>query len=166
MTDRQKDMIFGCLMLGFGLIWTWLVWSTIPPAFDSTSVGPRAFPLGFGFILIGLSIVLLVHSAARDNDNSGLDVPAEADTPLIRRIRWGAMALVLIETCAYGFLLEKIGFLLATPLVVLAVMVVNLRIRSLRLLAGMSIGLTLGCWLIFQKLMGIYLASGSWINLW
>jgi hypothetical protein len=33
------------------------------------------------------------------------------------------------------------------------------------MLLGMSIGITLFCWLIFEKALGIYLANGSWINL-
>ena len=72
---------------------------------------------------------------------------------------------MLVEISAYGFLLKTTGFVIATPIVVLFVMLVNLRIRSVRLLLGMSVGLTLSCWLIFEKVLGIYLANGSWINL-
>jgi len=44
-------------------------------------------------------------------------------------------------------------------------MVVNLRVRSPRLLAGMVFGVTFGCWLVFEKIFGIYMANGMWINL-
>jgi putative tricarboxylic transport membrane protein len=27
------------------------------------------------------------------------------------------------------------------------------------------LGVTVSCWLIFEKALGIYLANGSWINL-
>ena len=74
-------------------------------------------------------------------------------------------ALLLIEISAYGYLLKTIGFVIATPIVVLFVMFINLRIRSVKMLLGMSIGITLICWLIFEKALGIYLANGSWINL-
>ncbi|MDO6588417.1 tripartite tricarboxylate transporter TctB family protein [Salipiger sp. 1_MG-2023] len=165
MTDRHKDLIFGGLLLGLGLTWTGLVWSTIPPAFDAYSIGPRAFPLTLGFILVGLCMVLLVHRAAREHDNSGTDVPAETDTALSRRIMWLPLALITVEICAYGYLLDKIGFLLATPLVILAILALNLRCGKPKVLVGMALGVTVGCWLIFDKLMGIHLASGSWINL-
>jgi putative tricarboxylic transport membrane protein len=71
----------------------------------------------------------------------------------------------LIEISAYGFLLKTCGFVIATPIVVLFVMLVNLRITSPKLLLGMSLGVTVSCWLIFEKALGIYLANGSWINL-
>jgi hypothetical protein len=69
------------------------------------------------------------------------------------------------EIALYGYLLEKIGFVLATPIVVLLVMIVSLRVRSIPKLLGMSLGLTVGCWLIFKKILGIYLANGIWLNL-
>jgi len=54
---------------------------------------------------------------------------------------------------------------LATPAIVLLVMLVNLRVRSVTKLLAMALGLTVGCWLIFEKVLGIYLANGIWMNI-
>jgi len=37
--------------------------------------------------------------------------------------------------------------------------------RSPLRIGAMSVGVTFACWLIFGKILGVYLATGSWINL-
>ena len=78
---------------------------------------------------------------------------------------WIPAIIVMLEIILYGFLLEKIGFVLATPLVIILVMVLSLKIRSIKKILIMSFGLTATCWIIFEKIFGIYLANGLWINL-
>ncbi|MGB7243087.1 MAG: tripartite tricarboxylate transporter TctB family protein [Sulfitobacter sp.] len=159
MTDHKRNYVIGCLLLILSVVWIWLVIDTIPAGFGEGDIGPRAFPLMFGLCLGGLSVLLLLKSLLNglrnQTENSLYQLP----------IHWLPAALLLIEISAYGYLLKTVGFVIATPIVVLFVMVVNLRIRSAKMLLGMSIGITLLCWLIFEKALGIYLANGSWINL-
>ena len=165
MTDSGKEYALSFVLLAVGLVWVSLVWSTIPPAFDEGTVGPRAFPLVLGLILVTLTLILLGFTVTRSRTTRKCAISSGKVLSEYPKIEWLPALLLTAEICAYGFLLEKIGFLLATPIVVLAVMGLNLRIRSPKRLLGMAFGLTVGCWLIFQKVMGIYLASGTWINL-
>lgn len=165
MTDTGKEYVLSTVLLAVGVVWVALVWSTIPPAFDEGTVGPRAFPLALGLILIALTALLLFFTVSRSRNRPKRLAPSGEVITEYRKIEWVPALLLTAEIVLYGVLLEKIGFLLATPVVVLSVMVLNLRIRSPRRLLGMSLGLTVGCWLIFQKVMGIYLATGTWINL-
>jgi hypothetical protein len=150
------------VFLVIACIWIWLVSTTIPGGFGGGDIGPRAFPLTFGIALAILSALLIFQSlrAAPESD----PVPEIPDEP-VARTAWLPAALVLVEICLYGFLLQKVGFVIATPIIILLIMLANLRVRSIKLLLGMSIGLTLGSWLIFEKVLGIYMANGSWINL-
>lgn len=166
MTDRKKDIVLSIAVLLLAATWTWLVLSTIPPGFGDGDIGPRAFPLAFGLILLALAAILFLKSWTSSRAVSDLAAPPdETGSPITQTIHWLAALLLLGEIVLYGVLLEKLGFLLATPVVIVLVMALNLRIRSFRHLLGMSLGLTLACWLIFEKLLGIYLASGTWINL-
>ncbi|WP_212526067.1 tripartite tricarboxylate transporter TctB family protein [Actibacterium sp. MT2.3-13A] len=165
MTDRRKDTVFSCVMFLLAGAWTWQVLSTIPPGYGDGDIGPRAFPLAFGLILLALAALLFVTSWPPDREDLCVVAPGGKEVQLSQKIHWLPSALLLGELVLYGFLLEKLGFLIATPVVILLVMMLNLRIRSLRRLFGMSLGLTLGCWLVFEKLLGIYLASGTWIDL-
>lgn len=162
MTSRNHNIVLGIILLFLSGGWIWLVIDTIPGGFGDGDIGPRAFPLMFGIILAVLSVLLLLKTMLRASDVQPAADPEDGDRQITN---WLGAALMLVEISAYGFLLKTTGFVIATPIVVLFVMLVNLRIRSVRLLLGMSVGLTLSCWLIFEKVLGIYLANGSWINL-
>lgn len=162
MTDHKRNYVIGFLLLILSFVWIWLVIDTIPTGFGEGDIGPRAFPLMFGLCLSGLSVLLLLKALLNGPRNeTELSLTAEYQLP----IHWLPAVLLLMEISAYGYLLKTVGFVISTPIVVLFVMFVNLRIRSVKMLLGMSIGITLLCWLIFEKALGIYLANGSWINL-
>ncbi len=162
MTDHRRNYVIGFMLLILSVVWTWLVIDTIPTGFGEGDIGPRAFPLMFGLCLGFLAVLLLLKSylsGAKYETEDGL----AAEHQLV--IQWLPAALLLIEISAYGYLLKTVGFVIATPIVVLFVLIVNLRVRSPKMLLGMSVGITLVCWLIFEGALGIYLANGSWINL-
>ncbi|MEJ2432153.1 MAG: tripartite tricarboxylate transporter TctB family protein, partial [Pseudolabrys sp.] len=66
----------------------------------------------------------------------------------------------------YGLLLEPLGFIPSTILVVAAIMIFVLRLRTPIAIAAMAIGLSLGCYLVFGKLLGTYLPPGTWITIY
>lgn len=165
MTNRAQDIVLGAALVVLAAIWTWLVIDTIPPGFGDGEIGARAFPLTFGIMLLTLAAALLLRLLLSRGADPAADSVTDAEMPEVQRLCWLPALILLGEIVLYGFLLEKIGFILATPIVVLLVMLVNLRVLSLPKLLGMSLGLTVGCWLIFEKVLGIYLANGTWINL-
>lgn len=159
MTNRFQDLVLGATLVVLAVVWTWLVIDTIPPGFGDGEIGARAFPLAFGIILLALAALLILRQLlSRDGIR-------ETDFPENPSLRWMPALVLLAEIGLYGFLLEKIGFVLATPVIILLVMLVNLRVRSLKKLLATALCLTVGCWVIFEKVLGIYLANGTWINL-
>lgn len=165
MTNRIQDTVLGVSLLVLAGCWIWLVIDTIPPGFGDGEIGPRAFPLSFGLILLALTILFLLRLFLRRNAGPNGDGTVDAETPAVDRPSWLTALTVLGEIALYGYLLEKTGFLLATPAIVLLAMILSLRVRSVPKLLGMSLGLTVGCWLIFEKVLGIHLANGIWVNL-
>lgn len=161
MTKRTQDTVLGIALLLLAVVWSWLAVTTIPDS--STGVGPRAFPLAFGLILAALSAILLIRTLMHADAPEELEDSAGEGATDGRR--WMVVALVVAEVVAYGLVLKYIGFVLATPVIVIAVMFVNMRERSLRKLVLTPAAITLGCWVIFEKLLGIYLANGIWLNI-
>lgn len=168
MTHNMRDIVLSLALLILATVWTYIVIDTIRPGFGHGDIGPRAFPMVLGFILAGLSVLLLFRalplrrsppSTHTGNARVGdLEIEPAAG-------RWGSTILVAIEIAGYGFLLQKIGFVLATPVLLLFVLIVHLRITSWKIVLGTTLGITLGCWLIFKKILGIYLATGTWFNI-
>lgn len=166
MTSSARDIALSVSLLALAVIWTWLVIDTIRPGFGHGDIGPRAFPMVLGIILGGLSVLLLIRTVALRRDDSKVAGTGDVDAMDEESTsRWGSMVLVALEISVYGFLLQKLGFLIATPLLILFVLVIHLRLTSWKTIIGMTLGMTLGCWLFFEKLLGIYLANGSWFNI-
>lgn len=162
MTSRRNNTVLGCLLLVLSGVWIWLVVDTIPAGFGDGDIGARAFPLMFGICLAGLSVLLLIQAFRR---KQGQAVPTGQETDPHQKIHWAQAGLLLVEISVYGYLLQTLGFVISTPIVVIFVMVVNLRIRSPKMLIALPIGITAISWVVFEKILGIYLANGSLINL-
>ncbi|MEJ6691302.1 MAG: tripartite tricarboxylate transporter TctB family protein [Paracoccaceae bacterium] len=162
MTDHARNYVVGLLLLTLSVVWTWLVIVTIPAGFGDGDIGPRAFPLMFGLCLGFLSVILLLKSLMNRQKVETARSLATEDQLIIH---WLPSALLLIELLGYGYLLKTVGFVISTPILVVFVMFINLRVRSVKMFLGMSIGITLVCWLVFEKVLGIYLANGWLINI-
>lgn len=163
MTSRRSDIILSTILLMVSALWCWGVVTTIPGAEDGSRLGARGFPLGLGLLLGGLSLIILLQSfrpASADNvdgDTAPPDISRGAEV-------WAIAATVGLLV-GYAALLEYTGFMIATALVVAAAVGPVLGIWRPKLILGMSVGLSLGIYLIFGKLLGVYLPYGKLINL-
>jgi len=157
-----RSRIAGIVLLAIALVWIALVYRTIAPG-QGGEVGPRAFPLFFGYVLAALSLILLVQSfwptakgAEDESDKTAAQLPGE----------WIAVVMTVGGLIVYGMLLEPFGFIPSTAFMVAVTMFFGLCVRSPVLLAGMAIGLSLGCYLVFGKLLGTYLPPGEIITIY
>mgnify|MGYP001449697750 CR=1 FL=1 len=165
MTSRVHDIVLSLVLILISILWTWLVIQNIPPGFGDGEIGARAFPLTFGVMLFILALILLLRQFIVFANQNKLNEINNSNIIEDKKLQWIPALIILGEIILFGFLLEKIGFVLATPVIIFLVMVFNLNIRSITKVFGMSLGLTLGCWIIFEKILGLYLANGLWINL-
>ena len=160
---RFSGRISGAILLAVALVWIVLVFQTIEPS-QGTEAGPRAFPLFFGVVLALLSGILLVQGfrpgapqgVVADSDDVGPLVPGELS----------AVVLTIGSLVVYGMLLEPFGFIPSTAFVVVALMVFGLRVRSPVTVGAMAIGLSLGSYLVFGKLLGVYMPPGHIITIY
>ena len=160
--ERRQDVIAGSILLLFAVGWTLTVWLTVPTGYG---VGPRAFPLWLGVALAVLSALLLLKGLIGPYD------PAESDAdddhgpsvPPSRRLWQVAVVCGLI--IGFGWLMPKIGFMLATAVTVAVTLVGPLGERRPLLVIGMAAGIALGAWLAFGKVLGAYMPTGTWISI-
>jgi putative tricarboxylic transport membrane protein len=158
MPTHLRDRVAAAVLLAAAVVWIILVYQTIEPS-QGLAAGPRAFPLFFGLALAALSLGLLVRS---------LLIPGVAEEPEIRAIpgELSSVVATIGSLVLYGLLLEPLGFIPSTVIVVAAIMVFVLRIRAPLQIAAMSFGLALGCYLVFGKLLGTYLPPGTVITIY
>jgi len=161
MSESLRNRISGAVLLSVALVWIVLVYQTITPG-QGGEAGPRAFPLFFGYVLAGLSLLLLVQGFWPSESEPAGDSDGHAALPR----EWVAVAMTVGGLVVYGLLLEPFGFIPSTAVVVTAFMIFGLRVTSPVLIAGMAIGLSLGCYLVFGKLLGTYLPPGEIITIY
>lgn len=162
MSVSKRDRITGLILLAFGLVWTVVVYWTIPAGQDDGAVGPRAFPLLLGLILSALAALMVVRSLHADAEaDRGEDETQRPVSWLEIKITLGVFLLLM----AYGFLMEKTGFLIATPIIVIMALAGLLALRRPVPILVFALCISVGSWLIFNKLLGTYLPLGSWISL-
>jgi len=154
--DRLDRWIGPCLML-LAVIWLWLAYTYIPGARSEAEAGPRAFPVLLGFVLLGLGAIVTVSAVLGSRR-----ARADKELPAVMRrevfIVAGTFALLML----YAFLLERVGFLISTPLMIVLAMRVLLRGPSWSLTLAIAAGTTLCCWLLFAVLLEAPLPRGSW----
>ena len=167
MTEKMSDLVLSGVLLLFAIGWTITVWCTIPGGFAPGDIGARGFPLVLGIALLLLAVSLGIKTwLAPEADDSGLveeDGPKEAGGD--GAFGGSGLLLVVIHITAFGFLMERLGFILTTILVVASMLFFCVGERKLWKLPIYGIGTALVCWLIFGKLMGVYLPQGAWIML-
>ena len=163
MTSRRPDIILSTILLVVSALWCWGVVVTIPGAEDGSRLGARGFPLGLGLLLGGLSLVILLQSLRPGAVETTSDEAAAADVS--RSVEVWAIAATVGLLVGYAALLEYTGFMIATALVVATAVGPVLGIWRPKLIIGMSVGLSLGIYLVFGKLLGVYLPYGKFVNL-
>ena len=161
MTAQGRDRLAGTILLVFAGLWCWGAVVMIPTGIGSGPVGPRGFPLGLGLLLAALSAMLVASSFARPRN-------ADAEEPEAGQlgVELWAVSSALAILVGYAALLYAAGFIIATAVTVVLALVLVLGKRDWRLIGGLSLGTALGGYVIFNKILGVYLPHGRWLDLW
>lgn len=159
----RSDRWLGPLLSALALGWLWLAYLYIPASSTPGEPGPRAFPNVLGCVLLLLGLVMTASGFAGRREASPGKTQADNDTaalPIKQELRvvLGTFGLLVL----YAFLMEKTGFLVSTPIVLVLAMAGILRMRRWRFIALMSGGTTLVCWTVFALLLRVPLPRGSW----
>jgi putative tricarboxylic transport membrane protein len=158
---QRVDRWLGLALVLFALAWSWVVVATIPPGWEGEP-GPRGFPLllgiGLGALGLYLSTSAFLGRADPGADQDRIEPVSRSEVRVV-----GLTILVLV---AYAFLLDKLGFLVATPIVVALALWLIVGQRSWARLLLLAAGVTIGSYLVFGVLMAAHLPEGAWLQFW
>ena len=112
---------------------------------------PGFFPFLGGCLLIGLALLLLAQGLRRRADSTRQ--PGEAIGTL-----WKP-AILIVSLCVYTAALDPLGYVLPT-LILVAVVLRVLGVTSWKILTLASLGLSVGAYVLFGRILGIDLPAG------
>ena len=115
------------------------------------SPGPGFFPFGSGFVLGGLALVIMINGWRKR--------VGERKAFWEERSRWPKVAMTLLLIFVYGLLLEPLGFLLTTFLIMGFLLRLIEPQRWRTVIAGAVLS-ALGSYLIFQVWLEVELPKG------
>lgn len=116
--------------------------------FASDRLGPAFFPRMLALTLAALALTLIVRAVSGRSDPSR--PPA---------VRLGVFAGLVAVLVIYAFLLPRIGFVLATPVLV-AGAIWLLGLRQWGYLVGTAVGVTAVLYLVFARTLHVLLPMG------
>lgn len=143
----MSERIFGGVLLLVSLAGIWIGWDLRPPV-SYEPVGPRAFPL-LVLALLGVCAVMLMREKTSDT--------VWAPPPVLRRI--GALFLIVLT---YALLFDKLGFIVATAL--MTIPVARFFGGSWKQSVAGGLGLGVGMFIFFDRLLDVALPTGLWLN--
>jgi len=130
----------------------WIMTASLPPSDNPRMPGPVFFPRVVAIIMVVLAVLMAVENV-RTNDNSKLfDL---ANPGLKRNVR------LFVISAAYCFLLNYIGFLILTPIVLLIMMFALKRQGLLGWKIFSSFVATAAIYLVFEVLLDVPLPIWS-----
>ena len=131
-----------------------MIWASVCLPYGSIhNPGPGFFPLWLGVILCGMSIGLFVQTTWRKEKEKTLREILEED------VRWGKVLLVIVALILYGFLMDFIGFLIVTFLL-MAVLLRFIEPQPWKAVIGWALVGSVGSYLIFEVWMKLRLPKG------
>ena len=131
-----------------------------PKANIPQAVGPEVMPIGILLLLIVNALALFVQTVYGKGKPPAAAAPTAAGASSESWVKkYKAVLLVLLGLIVYGFILVPIGFVLATTFLIIYEARLLQRGKWIRN-AGVGIGVSVGVYLIFVKLLNVMLPAG------
>jgi putative tricarboxylic transport membrane protein len=172
--EARVDRRASIALLLVSVIWCAVVVLTIEVPDDIEGPSSRTFPLLFGLVLGVCAAVLflrsLLRSAQSSSNQESEDLPSElanSNKSPAAPDKAEIYAVVWISSCiiVYALVMEWLGFVVGTVSTILFLLVGALGIKEKKLLILLPLGLAVGIYLVFGKLLGVHLPVGQVLNL-
>lgn len=130
----------------------WIMTASFPPSDNPSIPGPVFFPRVVAIIMVVLAVLMAVENVRTNDNNKLFDL---ANPGLKRNVR------LFVISAAYCFLLNYIGFLILTPIVLLIMMFALKRQGLLGWKIFSSFVATAAIYLVFEVLLDVPLPIWS-----
>lgn len=143
---RRDNVVIGVVLLATDAGYIWMI-TKLPTRNLANTLGIDFMPWLYAILLGALSLMLIVNSLL------GLQDGCETG-PQVAAVHVRGIVLVFAIFVVYIFLIDRVGFLLVTPLMAGSLMYIegNRKIRSIGITA---VGITVGVFVVFRYVFGV-----------
>lgn len=118
--------------------------------FDVMTASSFPFYIGLAGIIISL-VILILTFVNKDEDMLSIEY--------LKSLDFKSTALFIVAMIFYGFTIRSLGFVIAT-IIFLLIGFIILKERNLKRIFLISIGVSVGFYLILNNLLGVYIDPG------
>jgi putative tricarboxylic transport membrane protein len=138
---RRDNVVIGIVLLALDAGYIWMI-TKLPTRNLANTLGIDFMPWLYAILLGALSLMLIVNSLL------GLQDGCETGPPVAATHVRG-IALVFAIFVVYIFLIDRVGFLLVTPLMAGSLMYIEGN-RNFRSIGTTAVGITVGVFVVFR----------------
>ena len=149
---RRAELWGGLFWLAVGAFVTWQGWLL--------ELGTLREP-GSGFVFFWLGLIISAFAAFIAIGGARGGGPLLGD--LWRGARWRNVLLVVLALIAFGFMFERLGFVICSLALLLFLMTVVDPVRPV-LAIPISVIAAGGVWYVLEKMLLVQLPKGSWVE--
>ncbi|KAF0104589.1 MAG: hypothetical protein FD144_1118 [Rhodospirillaceae bacterium] len=149
---RRAEFWGGLFWLAVGAFVAWQGWLL--------ELGTLREP-GSGFVFFWLGLIIVAFSTSIAIGGLRGEGPLLGD--LWRGARWRNVLLVVLALIAFGFLFERLGFVLCSLALLLFLMTVVDPVRP-TISIPVSLIAAVGVWYVLEKMLLVQLPKGTWIE--
>jgi hypothetical protein len=166
MAEQKIDRLLGLVLMLISVLWFLAVEYTIQmPMMVEPGPNSKTFPTLFGVTLGFLGLLVIALSFRQCAPPSLETDPDPKPVASEGRTHCSCVAWILMLLIVYTFTLQLMGFIPSTLLMVLASLLLMLRVFKPVLVLGMSVGIPVVVYMVFNQLLGVYLPRGEWLQL-
>ncbi len=124
------------------------------PGIEDSGVTPSSLPIALSATGIIAALLILILPTDRHDSEEEISLAAA-----FQGLDWRCAAFLFLLMAGYGLILKPLGFLISTILFLCGGFW-TMGERRIKLMLLVSIGVTVGFWLMLTQLLGIYLEPG------
>jgi len=152
---NYRDRVMGIVLFTVGWIYLILAFQ-IPKTILAVPIDANVFPIGLGIIIIILSVILFIQNLGILKET---DQKKREDSKDKRKENWKGLILVVGACFLYPILLPHLGFIILTFFFIMLISR-YLGFRKWGINASISLGVSVGFYLVFTRLLFISLPRG------
>jgi len=145
---NQQDFVSGCIFVLIGSVFSLGAWFKYPLG-SASDPGAGYFSFGLGAILFVLGGLVVFNALGKEVDIAGA----------IGAIAWRPIIVILASVAAFGYLLPRLGLLVALPSLVIASSLATVEFRLRDALIS-AVVLTAASYGLFVKALSLNLPVG------